>query len=130
VGFTHRDDLAGAADLPGPRPQLFFAPDRLEQRRRVWTPDGLMERLGEAWRAILEPARDPERGWLRIQRGRGPDAIARIYDALAAGRVRQTRATSCRSSERPAGEGAFVRGGAPDRACSRAQRARSILGSC
>jgi hypothetical protein len=87
VGFTHRDDLAGAADLPGPRPQLFFAPDRLEQRRRVWTPDGLMERLGEAWRAILEPARDPERGWLRIQRGRGPDAIARIYDALAAGRV-------------------------------------------
>ena len=88
VGFTHRDELGGESDIPRPRPQLFFAPDRLEQRRRDWTPAGLMERLAEAWSAVLEPVRDPERGWLRIQRGRGPEAIARTYEALAAGRVR------------------------------------------
>ncbi len=88
VGFTHRDEARDASDVPGPRPQFFFAPDRLEQRRRDWTPAGLMERLAGAWSAILEPVRDPERGWLRIQRGRGPEAIARTYEALAAGRVR------------------------------------------
>ena len=87
VGFTHWSEL-GDSDVPGPRPQMFFAPDRLEQRRRDWTPAGLMDRLAGAWHAILEPVRDPERGWLRILRGRGPQAIAHTYDAMAAGRVR------------------------------------------
>ncbi len=82
VGLTHHDRMAmPAADLPGPMPEFFFAPDRMVQRMRDWGPAGFQERVGGALKRFV---RDAER-WLRVQRGHGPDAVERVYRATLAG---------------------------------------------
>jgi hypothetical protein len=83
VGDTHWDSPGGApADLPGPQPALFFAPDQLSKRRREWGEEGFA-RLGEAWRPFVEWTD----GWLEIVHGGGPETIESAYLELLAGRV-------------------------------------------
>jgi Protein of unknown function (DUF2855) len=82
VGITHKGELGGSAELPGPRPTFFFAPTRLKKRSEDWGPEGLNERLAEAWRPYAEWAR----GWLRVQHGSGPEDIERVYLELLDGK--------------------------------------------
>ena len=84
VGATHREGMGEVPDgLPGPRPVFFFAPDRLAKRNADWGPDGLQERIGEAWRPYVEWTA----GWLEVRRGSGPEAIERAYRELLEGRI-------------------------------------------
>jgi Protein of unknown function (DUF2855) len=83
VGLTHREDLGGASDLAGPQPVFFFAPDRLRQRAEDWGPDGVNERLAEAW----GPYAEWTRAWLRVEHGSGPEDIERVYRELLDGRA-------------------------------------------
>jgi Protein of unknown function (DUF2855) len=82
VGITHKGDLGGSSDLPGPAPTFFFAPTRLQKRTEDWGPEGLNERLTDAWRPYVEWVR----GWLRVERGSGPEDIERVYLELLDGR--------------------------------------------
>jgi hypothetical protein len=82
VGITHKGDLGGSAELPGPQPTLFFAPTRLKKRTEDWGPAELNRRLAEAWRPYVDWAR----GWLRVEHGSGPDDIKRIYLELLDGK--------------------------------------------
>ena len=82
VGITHREDLGGGSDLAGPRPVFFFAPDRLKKRNEDWGPQELNQRLAESWRAYVDWAR----GWLRVERGSGPEDIERIYREVLDGK--------------------------------------------
>jgi len=82
VGLTHHDRMAmPSADLPGPTPEFFFAPDRIVLRSREWGPAGFQERVGGALKSFVRAA---ER-WLRVQRGQGPAAVERVYRATLAG---------------------------------------------
>lgn len=84
VGLTHHERMAPpAADLPGPAPALFFAPERIEKRSRDWGPAELDERLGAALQHFVA---DSGR-WLRIERGRGAAAVERVYRAALDGRA-------------------------------------------
>jgi hypothetical protein len=87
VGLTHGNVAALAAPptaLPGPTPQLFFAPSYIESRRETLGPQVFLERVAAAEQAFLASARD----WLEIERGRGTAAIEATYrkvlDGLAA----------------------------------------------
>jgi hypothetical protein len=83
VGDTHWDEPGGApADLPGPQPELFFAPDQLSKRRKDWGEDGFA-RMGDAWRSFVEWTD----GWLEVAHGSGPEAVEQVYLELLAGRV-------------------------------------------
>jgi hypothetical protein len=82
VGITHKGDLGGSSDLPGPAPTFFFAPTRLQKRTEDWGPEGLNERLNDAWRPYVEWVR----GWLRVEHGSGPEDIERVYLELLDGR--------------------------------------------
>jgi Protein of unknown function (DUF2855) len=82
VGITHKGDLGGSSDLPGPAPTFFFAPTRLKKRTEDWGPEGLNERLTDAWRPYVEWVR----GWLRVERGSGPEDIERVYLELLDGK--------------------------------------------
>jgi hypothetical protein len=85
VGGTHR--AAGRTpELPGPAPRAFFAPDRARKRREDWTPDVLRDRVSEAWGSFLVPLLDPVRGWMRVARATGPEAIERVYREVLDGR--------------------------------------------
>jgi hypothetical protein len=82
VGITHREDLGGGQELAGPKPVFFFAPDRLRKRAEDWGPEGLNERLREAWGTYVDWAR----GWLQVEHGSGPDEVKRIYLELLDGK--------------------------------------------
>jgi hypothetical protein len=82
VGITHQGDLGGSSQLPGPAPTFFFAPTRLKKRTADWGPEGLNERIAEAWPPYVEWTRD----WLQVEHGSGPEEIERIYLDLLDGK--------------------------------------------
>jgi hypothetical protein len=84
VGMTHHDEMGSVPDdLPGPRPEFFFAPTHAAKRAAEWGGDGLAERVGEAWRPYVEWTE----GWLEVTRGSGPDALETAYADMLEGRV-------------------------------------------
>jgi hypothetical protein len=85
VGVTHWEQGSLAApSLPGPKPEVFFAPTRIQKRTRDWGARALQERMGEAWRAF---ALDSRR-WLDIRIGRGREAVERAYRETLEGAAR------------------------------------------
>jgi NADPH:quinone reductase-like Zn-dependent oxidoreductase len=89
VGATHRESMGEVpAQLPGPRPTFFFAPDRVAKRIGDWGRDGFEDRLAEAWRPYVEWTG----GWLETLHGHGTDALERAYLDLLDGRVDPAKA--------------------------------------
>jgi hypothetical protein len=89
VGLARWENLGGAnGDLPGPRPTLFFAPDRIAKRTADWGAAGLQRRAAEAW----HPFCDWIGGWLEIERGNGLDALPGAWLDVLEGRVAPDRA--------------------------------------
>jgi hypothetical protein len=83
IGMTHQDGESDAADLPGPRPSWFFAPDQIRKRAREWGPGGIESRLGAAWQGFA-PMLDRS---LTIVEGFGLDAVQRVYLDTLGGRI-------------------------------------------
>ena len=84
VGMTHHDEMGSVpGDLPGPRPEFFFAPTHAAKRAAEWGGDGLAQRVGDAWRPYVEWTS----GWLEVERGSGPDALEKAYADMLEGRV-------------------------------------------
>jgi len=60
VGASHWEELGagelggGGAELPGPRPAFFFAPDRVVKRGADWGRAELEQRVATAWRPFCE----------------------------------------------------------------------------
>lgn len=87
VGITHWEAPPRTRALPGPEPQFFFAPSRVEKRTADWGARGLQERMGAAWREFV----DWTRGWLEIERGLGRADVERVYRATLEGQARPDR---------------------------------------
>jgi hypothetical protein len=83
IGLTHHDASHDDADLPGVKPQWFFAPDQIRKRAREWGPGGIEQRFGAEWSGFA-PHLD---GWIGITENRGPGAVERVYRDTLAGRV-------------------------------------------
>ncbi len=74
VGVTHQD-ASPAGGLPGPRPTVFFAPDRVAARSADWGREGLDRRFGEAWRRFAPAAE----GWVDVTVSSGPEALRDVW---------------------------------------------------
>ena len=72
----------GSDNLPGPKPEFFFAPAYAEQRIADWGNTGFFARLAEAWGAFITTT-----GWLRIVEQNGPDAVRLRYLAALQGQI-------------------------------------------
>ena len=84
VGVSHWDKaFADPGPLPGPAPELFFAPDRFRKRGEDWGPGGLQSRVRDAW----GPFEDWLSGWLEVVHGSGPEDVERAYLELVDGRT-------------------------------------------
>ncbi|HEY8083012.1 MAG TPA: DUF2855 family protein [Solirubrobacterales bacterium] len=84
VGVTHWEDFgSGGGELPGPRPELFFAPDRIVKRGEDWGRAGLEQRAAAAWNPFCEWAG----GWLGTIPGHGFEAVQSAYLEVLEGRV-------------------------------------------
>jgi hypothetical protein len=84
VGLTHRSTSANEPELPGARPEWFFAPDQIGKRAREWGPGGIDKRFSTAWSGFV-PTLDR---WLTITEGRGAAAVKQAYLDTLGGRVR------------------------------------------
>ncbi len=87
IGGTHWDHLGGTRDLPGPRPTLFFAPSQAKKRIGEWGAMGFQNQLTTAWEAFLTRVVNPASPWLRIEVGRGHEAIERTVAQVISGKV-------------------------------------------
>jgi NADPH:quinone reductase-like Zn-dependent oxidoreductase len=87
VGATHWDSLGGGGDLPGPPPQLFFAPEQARKRAAEWGADVLQERMASAWTAFMARIDDAEHPWMTVVKRQGRDAVEKTYLALLDGTV-------------------------------------------
>ncbi len=88
VGATHWDARAGAQDMAGPKPELFFAPAHIEARSKELGPQELQRRFGEAWDGFVDQAA----GWIEIATLAGPEAVEAYYLDLLADRVNPAKA--------------------------------------
>lgn len=79
LGATHVDELGrSAADLPGARPTMFFAPDRITTRSREWGTDGFEARVDADWSEFAPWAGAA----IALEYANGPDAVTAAYRAL------------------------------------------------
>jgi hypothetical protein len=83
IGLTHHDASSTETDLPGVRPQWFFAPDRIRKRAKEWGSGGLTARFGAAWTGLV-PMLDR---WIKVTESHGPKAVEIIYRNTLDGRV-------------------------------------------
>jgi hypothetical protein len=88
VGVTHWEELGGGAELPGPPPTLFFAPDRVAKRSEDWGAEGLQARVAEAWHPFCEWAG----AWLGLEEGEGFEAVRDAYLNVLEGHIPPQRA--------------------------------------
>ncbi|MEQ8861189.1 MAG: DUF2855 family protein [Pseudomonadales bacterium] len=86
VGATHWEaaKIGGNDVLPGPRPTLFFAPSQIQKRAKEWGADGLAKRTAAAWEPFVAVAE----GWMDVRSERGPEAVAKVYQAVLQNRAR------------------------------------------
>ncbi|MBL8326158.1 MAG: DUF2855 family protein [Rubrivivax sp.] len=91
IGGTHWQALGGGGGLPGPRPELFFAPAQVKRRSAPpphgWGPALLQERLGEAWVSFVSRVVTAQPPWVQIENLVGPAALEAAYRDLLGGRV-------------------------------------------
>jgi Protein of unknown function (DUF2855) len=88
VGITHwtqmaHDDGQRQANLVGPKPVFFFAPDRIKKRGADWGTAQLDRNVAQAWTPFAEWASN----WLRVERISSEDDIQRVYLELLDGKV-------------------------------------------
>jgi hypothetical protein len=89
VGATHWEEMgAGAGELPGPTPALFFAPDRVSKRAEDWGRVALETRVADAWHPFCEWID----GWLETIDGEGFDAVQDAWLDVLEGRVEPNKA--------------------------------------
>ena len=84
VGATHWDAPRADEKLPGPQPQMFFAPSIVQKRIADWGGAGFQQRVGAAWGAFLPTAAKTT----RVVEGRGLEAAAKVFADLATGKAK------------------------------------------
>jgi hypothetical protein len=83
VGATHWDQTSYRVDIPGPKPQFFFAPSQLSKRSKEWGREEFNIRLNAALNTFIEGSKE----WLRIEHSRGADAVSETYSQLVGGKM-------------------------------------------
>ena len=83
VGATHYDKLGGDDTLPGPAPQLFFAPDQAKKRVGEWGAMGLQSRVADAWLAFVNSSG----AWMDVSPAMGKDAVRAVYLETLSGKA-------------------------------------------
>lgn len=81
VGATHWDQAGGPPPAEGPKPILFFAPDRVVKRNADWTPQGFQTRYLAAW----QKATGAFKPLMRVVEHKGAASIEAAYQTILKG---------------------------------------------
>ena len=91
VGFTHHDAPTDADGLPGPQPELFFAPDHAQRRSAEWGAATFAERL-ETARTGFDQGPGAS---IAIDRKKGVDEVMAAWLDTVDGRAHPSTAVVC-----------------------------------
>ncbi len=83
IGATHYDEAGPVSELPGARPEFFFAPSHVKTRSAALGAKEFMSRLGVAY---VDFRRFSD-GWLKIAHSYGPETVMNTYQAVLAGKT-------------------------------------------
>ena len=83
IGATHYEEAGPVKDLPGARPEFFFAPSHVKTRSRALGAGEFMMRQGAAYGTFRKLADD----WLRVERSFGAEAVTGIYQSVLTGKA-------------------------------------------
>lgn len=83
VGVTHHDKVGDVEGLPGPRPEMFFAPTRITERIADWGAAAVDEKVCGSWKPFV----DWSGGWLEVERRSGTEALKETYLEVLDGKV-------------------------------------------
>lgn len=79
LGGTHHGDMGPTAnDLPGPRPEFFFAPTQIAKRAEEWGQEQLDATLSAAWNDYAPWTAS----WIDFHHSNGPERVAEIFVEL------------------------------------------------
>ena len=84
VGATHWDAAtvgSGDQSLPGPKPEMFFAPSQIQKRLAEWGQEKFNTLMAEAWQGFLTASAD----WISVEAQRGLDALSATYASFLDG---------------------------------------------
>lgn len=89
AGSTQNDDPSHlhVPGLPGPQPQLYFAPVQIAKRNKDWGHAEVDRRFGDAQRAFIARVADRERPWMKLVEHRGFQAAAALIGEMTSGRI-------------------------------------------
>ena len=82
IGATHHDDTTPLPELPGAKPQFFFAPTHVKERSAEIGAGALMQAMGSAYAGF----RGFADGWLEIRQHKGFEALEAAYQTVLNGR--------------------------------------------
>lgn len=85
VGLSHWEQRGGLpGDLPGPAPQMFFAPSQAQKRVGELGAAAFQRQLVEVWREFVGFVG----GWMKVEYDFGPEAVQRVYQRALVGQFR------------------------------------------
>jgi len=90
VGATHWEAATvggGQGELPGPKPEMFFAPSQIQKRLKEWGREAYEQKMSVAWGEFLEAAA----GWIEVDSSTGEAALASVYRAFIEGNADPAR---------------------------------------
>ncbi len=88
VGTSHWDKFAPTGDLPGAKPQFFFAPTQYTKREAEIGADAIQRKIADAWQRLARGSST----WLKIQHAKGLKGALEFYSNLAAGKMTPDKA--------------------------------------
>jgi len=84
VGSASNQSFLQPADLPGPKPQFFFAPVQIRKRNADWGSAEVTNRYNAMQTRFFDHVTNARPAWIKIVEGRGFTDAARITAELAA----------------------------------------------
>lgn len=89
AGSSHSHDHLSKdrQELPGPKPQVYFAPIQIKKRNADWGPAEVTRRFNEAQLAFIRRVSDREKPWMQVKEHVGFSAGQQLIEALCSGDV-------------------------------------------
>jgi hypothetical protein len=83
IGRSHHESPPAAKQMPGPRPEFFFAPTQVKKRVQDWGPRDYQQRITSALHAFVHSSS----AWLTVTRVHGPEAAEATWRVVHSGQV-------------------------------------------
>lgn len=81
------DHLSKAPEIPGPKPQPYFAPYQIKKRNADWGPAEVTRKFNEAQLAFIRRVSDAQKPWMNVKEHAGLGAAQDLVSALVGGRI-------------------------------------------